>query len=488
MATMKIDGSPSSFSLTAQWIVYNDNYGDPYYHQKPDTLTQPVNFNVSLPTGAKVVHAYIHSEWGSVNTGYAVKTVNGVQPDASGNVPVTLSTTNGAVSYDFKFRPNATLSGAGTFSSRADVKNIYLHVEYTNPVSSFTTSVSSVDAGGEIIADIKASNTSYTHRMTVQFGSRSASVDGTNTSASFTIPLGWLDQIPDSTSGKATVTIETISGSTVIGTSSSEVTITCPDDIVPTVGAIAATVVDANQNQHYIQNQSRCQIDVTGSQPGTGAKLKSVCISGGGDVVYDNTMLSSILSTAGTIVYTVTVTDTRGRSASDTVSIEVLTHEPIKITGKVAYRCTSDGKADPTSGKSLKLGCTYEISSVSGLDTVASVHVFWREYGDEEWNEFSNWPDDSGNEQIVLIDQVELDKRYEIRFLVTDSISRTEQIVIIPTGSVFMTWNKSKNSFGFGTYPTQEKSVVIDETWSFMIGDKTIRDIIEEILTEKGII
>lgn len=494
MASIDINGSPSFFNLKSTWTVGTVSNGALSITKSPTTVTQNVSFSINLPSGAIISSAYIHSEWGSPNTGYATRTVNGIKPssDNNYNVPVTVNTTNGTVSYEFKFKANGSTSGGtGNHTGTASVSDIYLHIEYINPASNFTVDVSSVNAGGNITANINPVDSSYTHNMTVTFGSRSETIIGVGTTASYTIPLEWLDQIPNSTSGTATVKIDTLSGSTVLGSNSSTVTITCPDNIVPSVGTITTEVV-SDERDIYIKGHSQCRIIVSDYMAGTGAAIENVYISGGGDSVYADTMLSSMLNNAGVITYTVTVTDTRGRSASDTVSIEVLDHEPITITGVVAYRCTSDGVADKASGKSLRLGCAYTISELDDIENEASVRVFWRVYGDDSWTEIKNWPDESGEEQTVLVDALELDTRYEVRFLVTDSMSRAEKIIIIPTGSVFMTWNKSKRKFGLGVYPENDNSFVINGDWTFMIGDKTIDEIINdrvnEILIAKGLI
>lgn len=487
---IQINGDPSSFNLTSSWSVESSSQGATYT-KSPTTATKMVNFAVNLPTGATVLNSYIHSEWGSPKTGYAIKTVNGTVPRSENNynVSVTLSTTNGTNSYEFKFKANGSLLSEGSHSSIAQISNVYLYIEYQNPASSFTLSSTSVAAGGTVTANISAVDSSYTHRMTVAFGSRSATVTGTNTSASYAIPLSWLDQIPNAISGTATVKVETLSGSTVLGSATSSFTITCPDSVVPSVGTISTEVVDGHSG-FYIKNVSKCKVTVSGYTAGTGATVNSVYISGNGNSVYANTMTSSVLSTSGTVTFTVKVTDSRGRSASGTASINVLPYEPIKINSVGAYRCTSNGTIDVSSGTSITACCEYTMSDVD--ENVASVRVFWRVYGDTSWTEASNWPDESGTWKIVLQDSAELDKQYEVRFLVADAISTTERIVTVSSASIFMAWNKSKQSIGFGTYPSESQSVTISNDWTLMIGTKSIedyvRDLVAEILRSNGLI
>lgn len=69
----------------------------------------------------------------------------------------------------------------------------------------------SVAAGSTAKINITAFNSAYTHKVIWKFGSYSntQSVAAGVTSASYTIPLTWLNAIPSATSGAATATLET---------------------------------------------------------------------------------------------------------------------------------------------------------------------------------------------------------------------------------------------------------------------------------------
>ena len=111
---------------------------------------------------------------------------------------------------------------------------------------------------------------SYTHKVTFAFGSRSYTATGVGTSTSYTIPVAWLDQIPNSVSGTGTVTVETISGSGAsMGSVSASFTLTAGSGVVPTVGTITAELLDGLDGL-YIQGHSKCRVSVSGYAAGTG--------------------------------------------------------------------------------------------------------------------------------------------------------------------------------------------------------------------------
>ena len=65
-------------------------------------------------------------------------------------------------------------------------------------------------AGTAATLNITAYNSAYTHKVTWSFGSYSQvqNLAAGATSASYTIPLSWLNTIPSSTSGTAYVSLE----------------------------------------------------------------------------------------------------------------------------------------------------------------------------------------------------------------------------------------------------------------------------------------
>ena len=395
--------------------------------------------------------------------------------------------------YYHRGTPNKTITldltgrvtGNGTFSllfyktkndagsnSNVCFQNVSVVIDYTNPRSTFTLSKSSLDAGTALGVNISRIDASYTHKVTFSFGNRSYTATGVGTSTSYTIPVAWLDQIPNAVSGTGTVTVETISGSGAsMGSVSASFTLTAGAGVVPTVGTAKVELVDGLDGL-YIQGHSRCRVTVSGYAAGTGATVASVLITGNGESAWAASMTSGLLRTAGTVTFTVTVKDSRGRETSAWPSITVTAYTDIAITGRTALRCTSDGTVSRTKGKSAKLGCSYAMTAVGSNE--ATVRVYWRVFGEDAWTEITGWDSASGYTAVALTDAVALDERYEFRFAVADKVSVAEQTAVIAPGSVFMVWSKIRNAFGFGAYPTGEKQVALAEDWSLMLGSMDV--------------
>lgn len=140
MASVQITGSPSSFNLKSTWICNASGH----ITSGPTTATKTVSFAVSIPSGSNITSAYVHSEWGSPKGGFAIRSCNGTRvPSDTGNVSVPVGTTNGTVSYEFKFKSNGVSGqGGGRASGITRVSNIYLHIDYTLPYTNPTAPTS----------------------------------------------------------------------------------------------------------------------------------------------------------------------------------------------------------------------------------------------------------------------------------------------------------------------------------------------------------
>lgn len=391
------------------------------------------------------------------------------QSSGSGGTIDLTGRVTGNGSFSLLFRKTANSAGS---QSNVYFSGIEVAIDYTNPISTFSLDKTTLDAGSALGVTINRVDSSYTHKVTFAFGSHRYTATGVGTSVSYTIPVAWLDQIPNATSGTGTVTVETLSSAgTSMGSVSASFTLTAGAGVVPTVGTIKAEVVSGLDGL-YIQGYSKCKVSVSGHSAGTGATVASVLISGNGDSAWATSIISSLLRTAGTVTFTVKVTDSRGRATSGTVSITVQAYKAVAITGRTALRCKSDGTVSRVTGTSAKLGVSYTMTPAGS--NAATVKVYWRVYGASSWTQISGWSSASGYTAVAMVDAVALDKRYEIRFDVADKLSMASQTAVIEPGVVYMVWSKVKSSFGLGTYPTGEKQVAIAEDWSLMLGSMDV--------------
>ena len=230
-----------------------------------------------------------------------------------------------------------------------------------------TLSASSVACGSNITINLPRHSSSFTHRISYKIGGKDKGTITTNAGTSFawTVPnLG--SYMPNSTGVWVVLRVETMSGSTVIGYKDIGFTATAPSSWVPTasISSIAeATANLATRFGGYVQSKSTLRVKSAGSGS-NGSSISSYVVTIQGRKYNGTDITSAAISASGTVPVTLTVTDSRGRTASKTQNVTVLAYSPPQITVSSVAR-TSDEATTAT--------CTYNfsIASVNSKNTKA---------------------------------------------------------------------------------------------------------------------
>ena len=165
-------------------------------------------------------------------------------------------------------------------------------------------------AGTAAKLNITAYNDAYTHKVTWKFGSYSykQNLAAGVKSASYTIPLSWLNTIPSSTSGTAYVSLETIDASgNSLGTYSYAFTITVPASVVPSMSSVSSVAVNSNATLNswglYVYGKSQARITINGATGSYGSTIKSYSIETSPSIgsASASTLTTGILYRTGTI-------------------------------------------------------------------------------------------------------------------------------------------------------------------------------------------
>lgn len=190
------------------------------------------------------------------------------------------------------------------------------------PASSVTCSTA--DIGSAPTIQISRNSTSFTHTLTYEFGSLSGTI-ATKTSdttiTSWKFPTSFYAQIPNAKSGTGTITCNTYSGDTLLGTKTCSFTATtneslCKPTLSPTVEDSNSEAVALTGNANtFIRYISDAAI-TSGAAARNSATLKSIKVTCGSQ---------SITTSTGTIqkvdsgTFTFTATDSRGYSTTQTI-------------------------------------------------------------------------------------------------------------------------------------------------------------------------
>jgi hypothetical protein len=347
---------------------------------------------------------------------------------------------------------NVTASGSGTFDTIARASTI----------SSVTSSVA-VNGTNEVTVSISRKASSFTHTVVFSFGSYSKTTTGVGTSTSYAIPTSWLNAIPSATSGTAKVTVTTYSGSTKIGGAvSKNFTVTVPSTVVPTISAVTLSEAVsglAAQFGGYVQGKSKLSVKITAAGAYS-STIKAYKTTIQGANFTGASFTSGFLTKSGTSTVTITVTDSRGRTASTTRSLTVIAYTAPKITTFTALRANGLGAADDNGTMALAR-IKFAISAVSDKNS-KSYKVEYRPKASDAWTEATKGSVYTYDSNMLLNVGLDTNTSYDLRLSVTDYFGTVTASTDVATAFTLMDFNASGKGLAFGKVSEEENGMEID--------------------------
>lgn len=251
------------------------------------------------------------------------------------------------VSYVIK---NDSSSGTGNVIDRPRAGDMVLTINYTILESASTLSLQStvIEALQNIVPVVNVGVGATSHLIRYQFGSDIRDISNTN---AFPTPDAWMQQIPSSTSGTGSATLYTYnSAGTQIGNPSTVYfTLTVPVSIVPTISSFVATRTNNTVPAAWdVYVQGKSGVTLTGVAAGAyGSYIVSWSITGDGKSATSNSLWIPLISGNGNIPFNITVTDSRGRTASKSTSINAVPYFSPGVQSLAVSRCDVNGALNP---------------------------------------------------------------------------------------------------------------------------------------------
>jgi len=350
---------------------------------------------------------------------------------ATAGINVTLSGT---------YYGNITASGNGTFNTIARASTI----------SSVTGSVS-VNGTNTVTVEISRKSSGFTHTVVFAFGSYSKTTTGVGTSTSYAIPTSWLNAIPNATSGTAKVTVTTYSGNTKIGSAvSKNFTLTVPASVVPTIGSVAVNDTTTHQATfgNMVQSKSKPKWTITASGA-LGSTIKTYKTEFEGKSYSGATPTGSAITGSGTVTAKITVTDSRGRTATTNKTWTVVAYTAPRIISFQGFRCLADG-TENYDGTYLSAAVNFSVSPVSSKNA-ASYTIEYKLQTATTWTALTSGSVYALNDTIISASGAfGVDNSFDIRLSVTDSFGTVRSTFEIPTAFTLLDFNRSGRALAFG--------------------------------------
>lgn len=195
-------------------------------------------------------------------------------------------------------------------------------------------------------------DTTFKYKLTFSCGAWSYTTDFivpnqlTPYTYSYTIPMAVCDQLPNSTTGTLTASLTTYTADGVqVGVANSKTAVlTVPSSVVPTISSVTLEEGTSSGFGVYVKSLStvKATVSATGAYSST---VASIVVKVGNNSYTANSSgvaVSEILQTYGSISVVTTVTDSRGRTATDTKTITVYDYFQPTISMSIAINSATN--------------------------------------------------------------------------------------------------------------------------------------------------
>ena len=429
---------------TVNWRMTVSRTGAYYTHNHQGDST------LSLNLDGRNVH-YSYPTWETSGEEYTLASGSStISHNADGTKTLPISCT---------FNPNNGLHGTITVSASLSLTTI--------PRSS-SVSVSAGVIGSSVTINISRQSSSFKHTVRYSWAGKSGTIaSNVDVSTSWTIPLDFANDIPNSASGTGTVFVDTYSGSTKTGTQSTTFTASVPANVKPTFTGVSLSDLNgAAQNlipsgNTFIQVISNIKVGFNGAVGSYGSSITGYYA----EIVGKNQSTSSnggslgIMNYHGTIKIRASVSDSRGRwSDTREVSVTVLEYFAPALSFSIArtgstsstLTVTRNAKVAPLTVSGSQKNTMTLTFKVARLGTTN----FQVDTGPAagSWTSISSLV----NSQANLAGNYLANQSWVVIGTLEDKFTRTEFMVNVPTESVVLSYDRS----GVGVNKIRERGAL----------------------------
>ena len=411
------------------------------------------------------------SSYGAYNldeSGNTVKmTVNGKQVvnktmamDFRNKATVQLASWTGDISHGSDGSKKLDCSGSFSISGSSYLSggsiSCSIQLESIPRATKPTLSSSSVTLGNAVTINISPAVSSWTHNIYYRIGTGSWTrfATGVKANYSWTVPLSIANSYPSSTNGTITIGLNTYNGSTQIGgTQTVNLNISIPSSIVPSVSSVSVSETTGGLSSYgYVQYKSKLKIvaSVSGSYSSSIKSYNYYIGSQSYSSLGNTYTMGEEVRDSGNVTITVVVTDSRGRTAQNSTSINVLGYSIPQIWQMDCTRCGDSSGSYNTNGGFLKVTMGFSIAALNNKNG-ASYKLEYSLWGANSWSTLAsgstyNYSDSYVSSSAILNSA----NSYNIRLTVADNFTNTVFVRDIGTVTTLMSYIVKKFAFAIG--------------------------------------
>lgn len=408
--------------------------------------------------------------------------------DFRNRATVNLGSWTGNISHGADGKKTLACSGSFSISGSSYLSNgsisCSIVLDQIPRATKPTLSASTVALGSAVTIGIAPAVSTWTHNLYYRVGTGSwvRFATGVKSNYAWAVPLTIADNFPSATSGTITIGVNTYNGSTLIGgTQTINLNITIPASVAPSVSSVS--VSEREQpiqlfGAGYVQGKSRFLVNSSASGA-YGSWITGYRFDVGSQS-YTNTSnsyeMQETVRDSGTVTIKVTVTDSRGRTASRSITVSVLPYSVPQITGFDCSRCGDAKGTVNNSGEFLKVYMAFSVSSLNNNNT-GKYKLEYCQTGASSWTALTSG--DSYSYSGTFISSTALlnsANSYKVRLTVWDSFTSSVIVREVGTAVRLLSYIVKKTAIAIGKIPEKDSTfevaleTVFNRYASFMSG------------------
>lgn len=365
-------------------------------------------------------------------------TIDGTKYNFSKNIPLNSTTTlyesTKTITHNSDGKKTITVSYTFNTEISAGVLTGSRKVTLTTIPRTSTVTCADGNIGSATTININRASSSFTHTITYSFSGLTGTIatKTSNTSIGWTIPTSFYEKVPNAKSGKVTINCDTYSGSTKVGSSSTTANvfvINSEPDVEATIKDVnSATVALTGDSNKFVKYMSNAKVEITATAKNS-ATIKSKKVICGNK---SGTSTSNTLNNVESGTFVVSCTDSRGFSASKTITKTLVNYIKLAFTDVSLERPSTTSN---TVNASLK-GNWFN-DNFGTTNNTLSMKYRYRQSGGS-WGSYNTIsPNKNGNTfsySSSLGSSFNFNYEYEFEFVIEDKLMTVTQDVIVTQG------------------------------------------------------
>jgi microcystin-dependent protein len=197
---------------------------------------------------------------------------------------------------------------------------------------------------------------------------------------------------------------------------------------------------------------------------------------------------SRALSASGSLPLSVTVTDSRGRTATHSTSVAVLPYSPPSVSSLTAERCNAAGTQAQGDGTNIRFSAQGTVSGLEGQNTAACA-VYYRLSTASAWVKSADLPLSGYSLNLTdrkLSQTFDTLLSYDVMVRLSDRFNSVDEFVSVGTKQVTVDFYRDGTGVAFGKLCENAGALEVRQDWGFYTHGQEIEHMLVDVAHPVG--